>query len=192
MTNKILTTKIAAPYATALLNLAVETESVDYVTEDINILLNIFDSNKELRDYLKNPLYTKNSKRVILERIFTPRIIIGFPNNRTTVKFLMVLVERSRIDMFQAIAEKYLQLVYTLAEVKIAEVTSAFTLTMEQEGEIFEQIKKRTGARDIKLVKVVDKSLLGGLQIKIGSNVIDISLKGQLQLLAARLETTLF
>jgi F-type H+-transporting ATPase subunit delta len=192
MTNKILTTKIAAPYATALLNLAVETESVDYVTEDINILLNIFDSNKELRDYLKNPLYTKNSKRVILGRIFPPRITIGFPNNRTTIKFLMVLVERSRIDMFQAIAEKYLQLVYTLAEVKIAEVTSAFTLTMEQEREIFEQIKKRTGARDIKLVKVVDKSLLGGLQIKIGSNVIDISLKGQLQRLAARLETTLF
>ena len=105
---------------------------------------------------------------------------------------MMVLTERSRIGLFQAIAEKYLKLVYDLAEIKIAQVTSAFELTASQETEIVEQLKARTGAKEIKMVTAVDKSLLGGLQIQIGSNVIDVSLKGQLRQLAAQLETTLF
>jgi|TARA_B110000090_G_C13377676_1_gene444531 F-type H+-transporting ATPase subunit delta len=187
MTSKILTTKIAAPYAAALLELALNTHTVDFVTADVNELLQIFDTNPNLTDYLANPLYPKSSKKAVLEKLLKPEI-----SNQNTISFLMVLVERSRIGIFQTIAEKYLALVYKLAEVEIAEITSAFSLSTEQEYDIIAQLKKRTGAKEIKLLSFVDKSLLGGLKVQIGSNVIDISLKGQLQELAAQLETTLF
>ena len=49
-----------------------------------------------------------------------------------------------------------------------------------------------TGAKEIKLVTNVDASLLGGLKVQIGSNVIDLSLKGQLRELATKLDTSLF
>jgi F-type H+-transporting ATPase subunit delta len=187
MTNQILTTKIAAPYAAALLELAINTHTVDFVTADINELLQIFDTNTNLTDYLANPLYPKSSKKAVLEKLLKPEI-----SNQNTINFVMVLVERSRIQIFQAIAEKYLALVYELAEVKIAHVTSAFSLNTEQEYDIIAQLKKRTGAREIKLLTNIDKSLLGGLKVQIGTNVIDMSLKGQLQELATQLETTLF
>ena len=65
-------------------------------------------------------------------------------------------------------------------------------LTGDQESDIINQLKKRTGAAEIKLITAVDKNLLGGLQVQIGSTIIDVSLKGQLRALADQLETTLF
>jgi F-type H+-transporting ATPase subunit delta len=108
------------------------------------------------------------------------------------MRLLMLLIDRSRVDIFEAVAEKYLKLVYDLAEIKIARIKSAFALNSDQEQEIVAQLKKRTGAKEIKIVNSIDKSLLGGLQVEIDSSVIDVSLKGQLRQLATQLETTLF
>jgi F-type H+-transporting ATPase subunit delta len=94
--------------------------------------------------------------------------------------------------MFPVIAEKFLQQVYDLAEIKIAKVTSAFPLSEEQSTKISDQLRNSTGAKEIKMVTNVDKTLLGGFQVQIGSNIIDCSIKGQLKELAAKLETTLF
>ena len=123
-----LTTKIADPYASALLDLAVSTHTVDLVTADINELLEIFNTNEELVDYLTNPLYSISSKKAVLKKVIEPNFF-----NQNTTRFMMVLTERSRIGLFQAIAEKYLKLVYDLAEIKIAQVTSAFELTANQD-----------------------------------------------------------
>ena len=104
----------------------------------------------------------------------------------------MVLLDRSRIDLLESIAEKYLQMVYDFAEIKIAQVSSAIPLTPDQELDLISRLRNRTGAKEIKLVTNVDASLLGGLKVQIGSNVIDLSLKGQLRELATKLDTNLF
>jgi F0F1-type ATP synthase delta subunit len=58
MTNQMRNSKIAEPYASALLDLAVSTHTVDYITADISDLLQIFNENEELVTYLTNPLYS--------------------------------------------------------------------------------------------------------------------------------------
>jgi F-type H+-transporting ATPase subunit delta len=83
-------------------------------------------------------------------------------------------------------------MVYDFAEIKIAQVSSAIPLTPDQELDLISRLRNRTGAKEIKLVTNVDKSLLGGLKVQIGSNVIDLSLKGQLRELATKLDTNLF
>jgi len=83
-------------------------------------------------------------------------------------------------------------MVYDFAEIKIAQVSSAIPLTPDQELDLISRLRNRTGAKEIKLVTNVDKSLLGGLKVQIGSNVIDLSLKGQLRELATQLDTNLF
>lgn len=187
MTNKMLSTKIAEPYAYALIDLAISTDTLQFITDDVNNLMQIFEENITLREYLINPLYPKSSKKQVLEKIIASQTF-----NQNTIRFIMILVERSRIGLFQAIAEKYLQLTFKFVKIELAQVTSAFKLTGEQEKEIIEQLKKRTGASEIRLVTNVDKALLGGLKLQIGSTVIDLSLKGQLKQLASQLETSLF
>jgi F-type H+-transporting ATPase subunit delta len=185
--SKMLISKVADPYASALLTLASSTNTLDTVTSDINDLLELFDTNSELPEYLSNPLYTKTAKKTVLDKVVAPLYF-----NANTTKFLMVLLERGRIDLFQPVAEKYLQLVYDFAEIKIAQVSSATPLTPEQETDLISRLRNRTGAKEIKLITHVDPTLLGGLKAQIGSDVIDLTLKGQLRELAAQLDTVLF
>ena len=187
MTNKTITTKIAEPYATALLDLAISTDTLQFITDDINKLMRIFEENSGLVEYLTNPLYPKTSKKEVLSKIIASEFF-----NQNTIRFIMILIERSRIGLFPTIGEKYLQLTYKFVKIELALITSAFALSIEQEKEIINQLKLRTGANEIRLLTNVDKTLLGGLKLQIGSNVIDLSLKGQLKQLASQLETLLF
>ena len=187
MTNKTLSSKVAGPYASALIDIAISTHTVDFVTADVNELLTLFRENSELVNYLTNPLIPKKTKKAILEEVVEPMFL-----NQNTKRFLMVLLERSRIEMFSSIGDQFLQKVYYIAEIKLVQITSAIPLTSEQEENIIANLKARTGAKEIKLVSSIDKSILGGLKAQIGSNVIDGSLKSQLIKLATDLETKLF
>jgi F0F1-type ATP synthase delta subunit len=55
--------KVADPYANALLNLASSTNTLDTITSDINDLLELFGSNENLVGYLRNPMYSTSSKK---------------------------------------------------------------------------------------------------------------------------------
>ena len=187
MTNKIITRKIAEPYATALRDIGISTNTLSLITIDVNKLKQIFKENPLLQKYLTNPLVLKDSKKEILKKIIESEIF-----NKNTRKFIMILIERSRIDIFPVIAEKYLELANKFIKLESVQITSALPLSIDQEKEIIKQLKKRIDAQEIKLFTNVDKSLIGGLKIQIGSTIIDLSLKGQLQELASKLETSLF
>ena len=163
MTNKTLSSKVAGPYASALIDISISTHTVDFVTADVNELLTLFRENSELVNYLTNPLIPKKTKKAILEEVVEPMFL-----NKNTKRFLMVLLERSRIEMFSSIGDQFLQKVYDIAEIKLVQITSAIPLTSEQEENIIANLKARTGAKEIKLVSSIDKSILGGLKAQIG------------------------
>nr|YP_009675016.1 F-type H+-transporting ATPase subunit delta [Rhizochromulina marina]QDH81867.1 F-type H+-transporting ATPase subunit delta [Rhizochromulina marina] len=185
MSSQMLNSKIAEPYAAALLDLAVSTHTLDLVSADINDLFEIFSNNKDLQSYLANPLYSHESKKAVLNKILVPLYF-----NQNTVKFLMVLVDRNRINLFPSIAEKYLQKVYDFVDIQIVNVKSAFPIEESQEQELISALRKIINAHEIKLVKTIDKSLLGGFQVKFGSYIIDASLKAQLRQLANQLQVS--
>jgi F-type H+-transporting ATPase subunit delta len=183
MSSQMINAKIAEPYAAALINLAISTHTLDLVTEDINELMELFECQPDLQDYLSNPLYSNASKKAVLDKILVP---LHF--NQNTVKFLMVLVDRNRIDLFRSIATTYLQKVYDYVDIQVVNVTSAFKLSEEQEKTLIEVLRKIVNTSEIKLVTDIDKSLLGGFQIKFGSYIIDATIKAQLRQLAAQLQ----
>lgn len=182
----MLKNQIAKPYAAALLDIGRSTNTLEFITDDIkNLLENIFE-NEELIEYFKNPTYSKKAKIEVLNKIVEPLFI-----NENTKKFLNLLIERSRIDILPLIAKKYLNLVTELGKIKLVYIKSAIPLTGEQETSIVEILKLKLNASDIKLFSAIEKNLLGGFEIKIGDNVLDFSIKGQLKKLAEQLEITL-
>ena len=74
---------------------------------------------------------------------------------------------------------------------KVVTVKTVVPLSYRQERRIIRELKEFTSAKEIRLIREVDKSILGGLVIKIDSQVIDISLKGQLRQISSSLDTTL-
>lgn len=175
--------EIAQPYAAALVELANSTTTPDLITTDLCKIVDIFNQNYELRQFLLNPLQSKTVKKKLFEKIFTP-----FNINRDVINFINLLIERSRIELIFIIAEIYAKTIYASAESQIAFISSVLPFTEKQENFIIKQLQSKLNVTNILVYYALDSSLLGGLKIYIGSNVIDLSLKGQLLNMAENLE----
>lgn len=175
--------EIAQPYAAALVELSNLTKTPDVITADLYKIVDIFNQNYELRQFLLNPLQSKTVKKKLFEKIFTP-----FNINRNVINFINLLIERSRIELIVIIAEIYAKTIYANAGSQIAFINSVLPFTEKQENFIIKQLKSKLNVTNILVYYALDSSLLGGLKIYIGSNVIDLSLKGQLCNMAENLE----
>lgn len=185
MSGKTLTSKIATPYARALFDFSVEKNIMHQITADFQNLENFLEEAGELTGYLENPLVNKDAKREILTKTLQAQI------NAETFKFLMVLVDRNRINLLKSVITNYLELVYATASIKTIEVLTAFPFTNSQKDTLIQKLKELTSAREIRLIINVDSSLIGGFLIKTESKVIDFTIKNQLQRLAKHLDTVL-
>lgn len=185
MSGNPLTSKIAVPYARALFDFSVEKNIMHQITADFQNLDIFFSETSELTDYLNNPVVKQEAKREILSKLLKSQI------NTETFKFLMVLVERDRINLLRAVISNYLELVYQTASIKMIEVSTASSFTNAQKKALIQKLKELTNAREIRLVINEDPSLIGGFLIKTKSKIIDFTIKNQLQQLAKHLDTVL-
>jgi F-type H+-transporting ATPase subunit delta len=170
----IVLSKVAEPYAEALLDLAKSNGTLKETTNDMNIVSQFLANSSDLKKFLGNPLITKIAKKNVVKDILGEQI------DGRTLKFLLLLVERGRIEFLDSIAEKFLELSYKQESIEIAKVISSIQLSAEQQKEIAEKLKVITGAKQIKLALKVDPKLIGGFTIEIGSKLIDTSIRGQL------------
>jgi F-type H+-transporting ATPase subunit delta len=185
MSKNPLALRIAAPYARALFDFSVEKNIMHQITADFQNLEIFLDESSELLDYLSNPIVSTTAKSEILTKILKPQI------NAETFKFLMILVERGRINVLKSVIANYLELVYETASIKTIEVATAYPFANLQKNTLIQKLKELTNAREIRLVITVDSSLIGGFLIKTDSKVIDFTIKNQLQKLAKHLDTVL-
>ena len=180
-----LTSKIAVPYARALFAYSVEKNIMHQITADFQNLEIFLDKTAELTDYLNNPVVRQDAKREILAKTLQSQV------NAETFKFLMVLVDRDRINLLKSVIAKYLELVYETASIKMVEVSTAFPFTKLQKNTLIQKLKELTNAREIRLIINVDSSLIGGFLVKTESRVLDFTVKAQLEKLAKHLDTVL-
>jgi len=171
----IVLSKVAVPYAEALLDLAKSNDSLKETTNDMNIVSQFLANSSDLKKFLGNPLITKAAKKNVVKDILGEQI------DGSTLKFLLLLVERGRIENLDSIAQKFLELSFKQESIEIAKVTSSIQLSAQQQKDIAEKLKVITGAKQIKLALKVDPALIGGFTIEIGSKMIDTSIRGQLK-----------
>jgi len=169
------------PYAEALLDLAKSNDSLKETTNDMNIVSQFLANSSDLKKFLGNPLITKDAKKNVVKDILGEQI------DGSTLKFLLLLVERGRIEILESIAQKFLELSFKQESIEIAKITSSIQLSAQQQKEIAEKLKVITGAKQIKLALKVDPALIGGFTIEIGSKMIDTSIRGQLKQISSLL-----
>jgi len=177
----IVLSKVAEPYAEALLDLAKSNGALKETTNDMNIVTQFLANSSDLKKFLGNPLITKDAKKNVVKDIFGEQI------DGSTLKFLLLLVDRGRIEVLESIAQKFLELSYKQESIEIAKITSSIQLSADQQKSIAEKLKKITGAKQIKLALKVDPQLIGGFTIEIGSKMIDTSIRGQLKQISSLL-----
>lgn len=173
--------EILERYAQALLSLAQDSNIVDQVGNDINSILGLLNESQDLREFLANPLIKLDTKKAVLNQV------LGDGIHPYTRNFLQVLVDRRRIMFLEGICKQFQALLRKLNQTVLAEVTSVRELSDDQKQVLREKVLALTGARQVELETRLDPDLIGGVVIRIGSQVIDASLRGQLRRISLRL-----
>ncbi|NJL62054.1 MAG: F0F1 ATP synthase subunit delta [Methylacidiphilales bacterium] len=184
MKSTVATEEIAAPYAQALMSVAKSNSLTEAFGNDARSLITLLSESEPLSSFLDNPFVQTESKKAVIKRILSDDTNASFRN------FLLLLVDRKRIYLLDAICQQYLALLRELNQTVLAEVISAVPLSSEQEQAVKERVITMTNAREVELSQKVDPNLIGGVIIKVGSQVIDASLRGQLRRLSLRLTSS--
>ncbi|MEA5620934.1 ATP synthase F1 subunit delta [Cronbergia sp. UHCC 0137] len=183
MKSNAATAEIAQPYSQALLSLAQSKNLTEDFGTDARTFLGLMAGNKELEGFLSNPFIQAENKKALLRQVLGENVSPYLRN------FLLLLVDRRRIAFLEAILQQYLVLLRQLNQTVLAEVTSAVALTEAQQQAITEKVIGITNARQVELETKIDTDLIGGVIIKVGSQVIDASLRGQLRRLSLSLSS---
>lgn len=181
MRSTLLSSEIAEPYAQALMSLARDNDLVDRISEDVNSLLNLMGESEDFRTCLTNPIFKAEDKKAVLNQVAREQL------HPFTYNFLMILIDRGRIAFLEPICKQFQQLVRQLRQTVLAEVASAVPLSDEQQESIRQKVKGMTQAQQVELDTKIDPDLLGGVIIKVGSKIVDASLRGQLRRIGTRL-----
>jgi F-type H+-transporting ATPase subunit delta len=171
--------KVAQPYANAF----VEMSSGKDVISDLVCIKTALES-KDLKQALCNPLIAVENKKKMVKSVFQGKI------DNKSVNFLLVLCDRGRIDCLEAVSSLALEMAYKRAAIGVAYVTSACEMSESQQEALIGKLKSMTKAKEIKLETTVDKTLVGGFTVQVGSRIIDTSISGQLKKLASHLGTS--
>ncbi len=166
---------IYEPYAEALMGLAQDSNIVDEIANDVALLLEMLRDSAEFRAVIQNPLVKPDDKKSILKQLTDGKVQGVFSN------IMMLLVDRRRGFALEAICKHYQTLLRKLKNTVLAQVTSTVELNEEQQHAVKQKVQQMTNAAQVELETKIDSDLIGGVIIKIGSQVLDASIRGQLR-----------
>jgi F-type H+-transporting ATPase subunit delta len=165
---------LADRYATALFDLADERRSLDQVSEDLRLLRAMLNESPELRRLVRSP---------ILSRLEQGRAITAIAERAglspLTHSFLGLVAQNRRLFAVPAMIDAFLARLAARRGEITAEVAAAQALTPAQLDAVNEQLRKAMGSKVAVEVRV-DPALLGGLVVKVGSRMVDASLRSKL------------
>jgi F-type H+-transporting ATPase subunit delta len=165
---------LAGRYATAILELAQEEKSVEPVERDFDTLKRLIAGSSDLSHFLRSPIFTRadqaKAMNAVLEKIGAAAL---------TTKFVLILASKRRLfalgDIIRAFQNR---LARQRGEVQ-AQVSSAHALSDAQMSELKAVLRAELG-RDPRIETRIEPSLLGGLVVKVGSRMVDSSLRTKL------------
>lgn len=172
---------IATPYAEALLQVAESRQETDTVADQVRGLLAIWNENAELRGAMTSPVLEPDAKKAALLALFQDQITPSLQN------LLKLLADRQRLPVMDAVLIRFLELYRDLRRITLAKVSSATPLTPEQQEQLNQRVKAIAGTEVVELDVQVDPALIGGFIVRMGSQVIDASLSGQVRRLGLAL-----
>ena len=165
---------LADRYAAALFDLADERKALDAVAADLQGLRAMLRDSGDLRRLIRSPVLTREEQGRAITALAEKAGIAALTRN-----FLGLLAQNRRLFALPEMIESYL---HRLAERRgevTAHVVAAQELSPAQREAVNEQLRKAVG-RKVAVDIEVDPSLLGGLVVKVGSRMVDASLKSKL------------
>jgi F-type H+-transporting ATPase subunit delta len=165
---------IAARYALALFELAKEDGALKALESDTAALSEALASSADLREVISSPMVSREDQGKALGAIAAKMGLSGLMANT-----LALMADKRRLFVLPQLLTSLADKIAAEKGEVTAEVTAARALTAAQSKKLAETLKARVG-KTVKLKTTVDESLIGGLVVKLGSTMIDTSVKAKL------------
>jgi F-type H+-transporting ATPase subunit delta len=166
---------MAGRYATALFELAVEAKALDQVKADLDAFDKLVSDNADLARLVRSPVFGADEQLKALSAILDKAGISGL-----TANFLRVITANRRLNAVHDMIRAYRALVAQHRGEVTAQVTVAEPLSDNNYAALKDALKSVTGGKDIDFDVKNDPAIIGGLIVKVGSRMVDTSLRTKL------------
>ncbi|MFT5438612.1 MAG: F-type H+-transporting ATPase subunit delta [Alphaproteobacteria bacterium] len=166
---------VAGRYASALFDLALERAEIDNVAVELEQLQAVIDDSADLRRFLRSPLFSREDQSRAMAAIVAAAGVSALVGN-----LIGVVTGNRRLFALEAIISAYRALVSAHRGEVAAEVTTAHPLSDAHRGAVELALKDAVGSA-VLMETSVDPDLLGGMVVRVGSRMVDSSLRTKLQ-----------
>ena len=172
---------VSKTYAQALFELAVEEGKTTDFLEEAVALLEVLRSNAEFGQFMNHPKIQKEDKLEVVKNVFREKL------SREMLGFLVTIVEKDRYSEIEAILGEVISSIKEYNNIGTAYVTTAIAINEQEKQDIESRLLAPTRYKTIECIYDVDKSLIGGMVIKMGDRVVDSSIRTKLDKLQREL-----
>ena len=193
---------ISKVYGDALFDYALENNLIEQTYEEANDIKYIFETSKELRDFVSNPIISTDEKKQTLHNIFIENVWKGTLSkvlsvfkldslikgkNTKILSFLYIIIDKGREKEIVSIMEYFLARVREYKNIGVAYITSATQLNDSQKELLEEKLINTTNYKQFIFEYKVDEELISGLKIVVGDKVLDSTMKTKIDTLSKNL-----
>ena len=151
--------RAALRYAKALLDFSIEGQEEKNVFDEMQNILRVIRSSKDLNDVLNNPVLPTKQKRLIIKEVFNK-------SSNTTERLFDLLSNNNREGILDIVAQKYLELYDKYQGKVIATVTTAVPLNEALEKKVLEKAAELSTLK-IELKNIIDPKIKGGFILRV-------------------------
>ena len=161
-------------YASALLDLAEESKVVDVVERDLRQFQQLLDESKDLSRLIKSPVFSRDVKSEAIALILEKTTL-----HQNVKNFIRLVAKNARLFVLPVMINEFFSLLAIKRGEVTAEVTTAEKLTESNLSKLQDVLNSAIG-KNVNIQATVDSNILGGLIVKVGSKMIDASLRTKL------------
>ncbi len=165
---------IAARYATAIFELAKDAKQLPAVEKDFDALAVALDESDALSDLISSPVYSRDDMASAIAAIAKKMKL-----SKDVASTLGLMASKRRLFVLPSLINAVKEMIAEEKGEVTAEVTAAKALTKAQQDKLAKTLAATVG-KDVKVTVSIDETLIGGLIVKVGSKMIDSSIRSKL------------
>lgn len=178
-------TRLAIRYAKALLELALEKHLEEKVKDDMKLVAEVCETNKDFRRMLLNPVINTLKKEAILTEIFKDK------TDNLSILFLKLITSKNREDHIHEIAKEYIELYKIEKGIKTAIIETPVKIDDATKNAIITLLTNNTKSK-IELIEKINTDLIGGFKLTFDNKQYDTTILSQIQKLKREFNVNIY
>lgn len=165
---------VGSRYALAIYEIAKDLNKIEDIYKELKVVMETYELNLDFKNFINHPLVKKEDKKEFVSKLFSKEF------SGETINLLHYLIDKTRLAQIKVIVTEYLKLYYEKNQIIEAEATFAVEPTNEQVQKLVSKLQTKM-KKEVRISTKVDKAILGGVVIRIGDQIIDASIKKEIE-----------